>query len=128
MTFYSDLAADADELLTEFGQSVTLTHIVPGAYDPTTGTVTNTTTTQAGTGAVFDFGLHQSGTSFTAGSMIVAGDKQMLLSPLKTDGTQITAPVTGDLATIGADVWTIASIKSTAPAGVAVLYECQLRK
>jgi hypothetical protein len=123
MSLYTDLAADADELLTEFGQSITLTHIAPGAYDPTTGSVTNTTTTQTGIGVVFDFGLHQSGTAFTAGSMIVAGDKQLLLSAVG-----IAAPVPGDLATIGADVWTIASIKSTAPAGVAVLYECQLRK
>jgi hypothetical protein len=123
MTFYSDLAADADELLNEFGQSVTLTHIVPGAYDPTTGSVTNTTTTQTGTGVVFDFGLHQSGAAFTAGSMILSGDKQLLLSTVG-----IIAPVPGDLATVGTDVWTIASIKSTAPAGTAVLHECQLRK
>jgi hypothetical protein len=123
MTFYSDLAADADELLAEFGQSIALTHIVPGAYDPSTGSVANTTTTQTGTGVAFDFGLHQSGTAFTAGSMILSGDKQLLLSAVG-----IAAPVPGDLATIGADVWTIASVKSTAPAGTAVLYECQLRK
>ncbi|MFZ3286546.1 MAG: hypothetical protein WA191_06815 [Telluria sp.] len=128
MTFYSDLAADADAILTEFGLSVTLSHSTPGTYDPSTGTVTSTTTTQTGTGAVFDFGLHQSGASFTAGSMIVAGDKQLLLSPLKTDGTAIIAPVPGDLATIGGTIWTIAGIKSTAPAGEAVLYECLLRK
>lgn len=123
MTFYADLTADADSLLSEFGQSVTLTHITAGAYDPDTGSVTNTTTTQTGTGAVFDFGLHQSGAAFTAGSMIISGDKQLYLSAVG-----ITAPAAGDQLTIGSDVWSVVSVKTTAPAGTVVLYECQLRK
>lgn len=123
MSVYDRSIASADRMLKKFGQSVTLTHVTPGAYDPNTGTVTTTTTTQTGTGVVFDFGLHQSGMSFTAGSLIQAGDKQLLLSAVG-----ITTPTAGDLVTIGGTIWTIASVKSTAPAGEVVLYECQLRR
>lgn len=120
---YTSLATVADELLAEFGQAVTITRNTPGAYDPNTGTVAITTATQSGTGAVFDFGLHQSGQSFTAGSLIVAGDKQLILSP-----TGVSEPRPGDLAIIGGATWNIVSVKTTAPAGTAMLYECQLRK
>lgn len=120
---YSDLAVVADQLLAEFGRSVTIRAQAAGTYDPESGSATLTTSDQAGNGAVFDFGLHQSGMAFTAGSMILSGDKQLLLSPVG-----ITAPAPGDLAIIGSETWNIVSVKTTAPAGTAVLYECQLRK
>jgi hypothetical protein len=123
MSFYSDLAADADLLLAEFGQSITIRRQTAGEYDPETGSAAITTSDEVGNGCVFDFGLHASGQSFSAGSMILAGDKQLLLSPVG-----IAAPAPGCLAIIGADAWNIVSVKSTAPAGVAVIYECQLRK
>lgn len=123
MTLYADLAAVADDLLAEFGQPVTIRRQTPGSYDPDTGSATVTTADESGYGAVFDFGLHQSGLSFSAGNMILAGDKQMLLSPVG-----ITVPAPGHLAIIGSETWAIVSVKTTAPAGVAVLYECLLRK
>lgn len=123
MSFYGDLAITADELLGEFGQGITLRRQNVGGYDPEAGGETVTTTDESGQGAVFDFGLHQSGASFAAGSMIVAGDKQLYLSPVG-----ISAPRAGDLAIIGGEAWSIVSVKSTAPAGVPVLYEAQLRK
>lgn len=123
MSMYSDLAAVADELLAEFGRSVTIRSRAAGNYDPETGSAALTTTDQAGNGAVFDFESHQSGTSFTAGTMILAGDKQLLLSPVG-----ISEPSPGDLAITATGTWNIAAVKSTAPAGVAVLYECLLRK
>lgn len=123
MSFYGDLAVTADELLGEFGQPVTIRRQTAGGYDPDTGGASITTSDESGKGAVFDFGLHQSGSAFTAGSMIQSGDKQLLLSPVG-----MTAPAPGDLAVIGGETWSIVSVKSTAPAGIAVLFECQLRK
>lgn len=120
---YSALATVADELLIEFGRAVTIRRQTAGAYDPATGSATVTTADESGHGAIFDFGLHQAGTQFAAGSMILSGDKQLLLSP-----TGVTEPKPGHLAIVGADTWNIVSVKTTAPAGTAVLYECQLRK
>lgn len=123
MTLYTDLAAVADELLAEFGQSLTIRRRTSGAYDPATGSATVTTADQSGVGAVFDFGLHQSGQYFQPGTMIQAGDKQLLLSPVG-----ITAPANGDQAIIGGVTWAIQSVKTTAPAGEAVIHECLLRR
>tara|TARA_R100001244_G_scaffold90191_3_gene68459 strand:+ start:256 stop:609 length:354 start_codon:yes stop_codon:yes gene_type:complete len=39
MTFYSDMAVDAAELLEEFGESVTLKYTTGGTIDPVAGTV-----------------------------------------------------------------------------------------
>lgn len=122
MTFYSDLADLADELLAEFGQAVTIRHRTPGTYDPATGTTTVTTTEQAGTGAVFEFSLSQAGQYFAPDSMIHAGDKQLLLSPL-----DITAPDIGDQIVIGSTTWAVQAVKTTNPAGTVVLYELLLR-
>lgn len=123
MTLYTELATVADELLAEFGQAVTIRHRTAGAYDPATGSVTVTTTDETGRAALFDFGLHQSGTSFTAGALIQAGDKQMLLSPVG-----ITAPKPGDHAIAAGVTWNVSAVKETAPAGTVVIYELLLRR
>jgi len=39
MSFYSDMAVDATELLKEFGESVTLKYTTGGTVDPVAGTV-----------------------------------------------------------------------------------------
>ena len=123
MSLYSELAETANSLLSEFGQVVTLRSQTAGDYDPDTGAAAIVAADQSGVGCVFDFGMHASGASFTAGSMILAGDKQLLLSP-----AGIAAPEPGSQVIIGADTWTVVSVKTTAPAGVAVIYECQLRR
>lgn len=132
MILYTDLAADADEILRAFGAPVALAQTTAGTYDPGTGLVGEPVTmTQEGTAAVFDFGLHQSGTSFVPGTMIQAGDKQMLLSPLAADGTALAPPIPGVTVTFDSEVWTVQAVKKTAPAGSGegvVLFELLLRK
>jgi hypothetical protein len=120
---YSEIAETANEIIEEFGQAVTLTHVIPGAYDPTTGGVTNTTTTQTGTGAVVDWAARQ-----IDGTLIKVGDRRLLLSAFKTDGAALTAPVLGDTVSIGGVVYTLVEpLKTVGPAGITVIYECNLR-
>jgi hypothetical protein len=106
--------------------------IQPGAseYVPGQGMVQQPDIEHPCTGAVFDFGLHQSGSAFTAGSLIEAGDKQLFLSP---DGVPvaigpgwrvITFPDIPEMS----ETYSVVSVKTTAPAGIPVLYEGQLRK
>lgn len=124
---YSEIADVADEALEEFGQAVTLTHIEPGEYVPGEG-ITNTTTTQAGIGAIFDYGTAQAGIYSASGSLIQVGDKQLLLSPLTTSGGDLTAPVNSDTVTdIAGKVWTITQVKTVSPAGTVVLFDVNLR-
>ena len=114
----------SNKLLLGKGQTVTITHVVPGTYDPATGGVTNTTTTQTGTGAVMDWDARQ-----VDGTLIKIGDKKLLLSPLNTAGTVLTAPVLGDTVTDAAGtVYTlVAPLSTLSPSGTAVLYTCNMR-
>ena len=124
MTFYARLQATSNRLLKGKGQPVTLTHTVPGTYDPATGGITNTTTTQTAYGAIFDYGTKQ-----IDGTLIKAGDKQLLLSAFKTDGAALTAPVLGDTVSIGGVVYTLVEpLKEVNPAGTVVMYEVNMRK
>lgn len=118
MTMYSDLASVANELLAEFGQSVTIRHRTSGAYDPATGSATVTTTDEAGNAAVFDYD-----TKHIDGTMIVRGDKYALLSPVG-----ITAPDTDDRLIVGGVEYSVVSVKTEAPAGTAVLHTVQIRR
>ena len=124
MTFYTRLQNTAQKLLKGKGQSLTITRITAGTYNPATGAMTGTTTsTQTAYGAVFDYGTKQ-----IDGTLIKAGDKQLLLSAFKTDGTALTAPVLGDTVSIGGVVYTLVEpLKTVGPAGITVIYEANLR-
>ncbi len=105
MTFYSDLAASALALLEEYGQTVTLSRTVRGAYDPATGApAAGTTTTYTGTAAVFDYDQ---------------------VAYLATDG--VVLPLSGDTMTAGGVVYTVIRATQVNPAGTAVLYNVQLQ-
>ena len=123
MAFYDRMQKTSNRLLVGKGQTVTLKHTVAGTYTPGTG-ITNTTTEQTGTGAVVDWDARQ-----VDGTLIKTGDKRLLLSPLNTAGTALTAPVLGDTVTDAASVvhTLVAPLKTISPAGTAVLYDCNMR-
>ena len=119
MTFYSDMADTADELIAEFGQAVTLKVSAGTTYDPETGSSVVTYTDQSGHGCVVEFDK-----KLIDGTKVRVGDKLVLLSPIG-----ITEPKDGDQLVIGAETWQLVPpVTVTAPAGVAVLYEVQVRK
>jgi len=124
MSFYARMQKTANRMLVGKGQTVTITHVVPGVYDPATGLVTNTTTVQTGTGAIMDWNARQ-----IDGSLIKIGDRQLLLSPLNTAGAALMAPALGDTVTDAAGVvyTLVAPLKVLSPAGTVVLYDCNMR-
>ena len=124
MTFYTRLQNTAQKLLKGKGQSLTLTKVTAGTYDPTTGGFTGAgTSTQTAYGAVFDYGAKQ-----IDGTLIKAGDKQLLLSAVKTDGTALIAPALGDTVTVGGVTYTLVEpLKEVNPAGTVVLFDVNLR-
>ncbi|MBW2635986.1 MAG: hypothetical protein JRC86_00415 [Deltaproteobacteria bacterium] len=102
-----------------------LTHTVPGVYDPDSGLVSGSTTTnQTGTGAVIEWDARQ-----IDGTLIKIGDKRLLLSALNTAGAQLTAPVLGDTVTDAAGVvyTLVAPLGIENPAGTPVVYDCNMR-
>ncbi len=124
MSFYTRMQKTSNKLLLGKGQTVTITHVVPGVYDPATGLVVNTETTQTGTGAVLEWNANQ-----VDGTLIKSGDKQLLLSPLNSSGGQLTAPVLGDTVTDASGVvhTLVAPLKPLSPAGTIVLFDCNMR-
>lgn len=119
MSFYSEMAEVADDLITEFGQTVT--HKVQSAstYDPDTGASTLTYVDSTGHGCIVEFDKE-----LIDGSSVRVGDKLCLLSP-----AGISEPKLGDLIVIGAETWNVVPpVSVVAPAGIACLYEVQLRK
>ena len=122
--FYTRVQATANKLLKGKGQSLILTRQISGTYDPVTGAATVTTTTQTGTGAIFDYG-----TKNIDGTLIKQGDKQLLLSVVNAAGTALTAPALNDTVTDkNGIVYTLVEpLKTIAPAGTTVMFECNLR-
>ena len=118
MTFYSDMAATANELLAEFGMGITLTRTTPGAYNPATGGATDTTANHAAIGVKLDYAQSE-----IDGSLIRVGDQRVYLAP-----SLVVTPQTGDTLTIGSEVWGVIASRPLSPAGTNVLHDVQVRK
>lgn len=117
MSFYSDMQQTANSMLSEFGQSVTITRKTSGAYDPAFGSVTITTTTQTGTGAIFDYGDRD-----INGTLVLQGDKKLLLSQIGIDDIEV-----NDTVTLGSNTYTVTNVKTLDPAGTNVMFVCNVR-
>lgn len=114
---YASTAATADRLLKRFGARVEMSRTVPGVYDPATGTAHVTTTEQTVTAAVFDYQQR-----YVDGTKILAGDRQCFLSAVG-----VTEPLQGDTFAWDGKSMVVVAVKKLAPAGLAVLYELQVR-
>lgn len=122
MNFYDRLQATANRLLKGKGQTVTITSQTVGDYDPATGSAPVTASTQTGWGAVFEYTNKN-----IDGTLIIAGDKQLLLSAINSAGILLATPQVNDTVTIGGQVSTIKQIKPLNPAGTALLFDCNIR-
>lgn len=117
MTFYTDMAAVANELLAEFGASVILLRTTPGTFDPVTGTESGATTAELTT-----TGIQKSyKADLVDGTRIQQGDKLYIL-----DDTQV--PDMTDQIKVGSEYWSIVNIDERSPAGTTLVYFAQVRK
>lgn len=119
MSFYDELALDADLLLQEFGAPATLTRTTLGPRDPATGTAGSVTVSADVRAAVFDYA-----TRLVDGTLIQLGDKQALLSVVGL--TLVPAP--SDVFAWQGLTYQVVRVVQTAPAGQAVLYDMQVRR
>jgi hypothetical protein len=117
---YDNIAAVADELLAEFGQSCSLGSVTDGTYDPETGEAAPASTPHPLTAALFDYPQR-----FIDGTLIRTGDKRVLASSV---GLTV-EPKPGDTLTDAVGkVYQVIDAKATVPAGTAVLWAIQVRK
>ncbi len=121
MAFYDEMAVTALELITEFGQPVTLRDTVKGSYNPATGTNSpDTTTERTAQGILLDF----TGQEFQTNSLIKVGDKK-----LKIAASGMAAPPTLlSKVIVQGKTWSVVPpLKEINPAGTPLLYEMQVR-
>lgn len=119
MTFDYDVMQDLSvDLITEFGQDITLTRVTTGTFNPATGAVTGDSETDSTIKALItdfsDFHIE--------GSAIQRGDKKVLIAG------DITAPTVKDKLTISGTEYMIINVNTISPAGTDVLYKLQVRR
>lgn len=117
MSFYDDMNATVAELLTEFGQPVTVIRYSLGVEDNTTGVITipdPTITTEIG--ALLDFQYRSFGDSVEPNEFIGMANKRLLM----TTNTKIKP---GDHVIADGDEYRIVVIKVVNPAGTRVVYD-----
>ncbi|QJI21920.1 MULTISPECIES: hypothetical protein [Pseudomonas] len=121
MLFYSEMAATALEMITEFGQPVTITKTEPGEYDPDIGgEAPGASVEQIVQGILLDF----TGLEFQNNSLIKQGDRKLKIA------AKGLAWVPGLLDKVIAQgrTWSIVPpLKEVNPAGTPILYELQVR-
>ena len=121
MAFYDEMAAMALEMITEFGQPVTIRAITVGEYDPDTGTAPpDTVTEQTAHGILLDF----TGQEFQNNSLIKQGDKKLKIAAKALAW----APDLLNKVIVQGRTWSIVPpLKEINPAGTPILYELQVR-
>ena len=105
------------------GFALRLTKVTAGAYNPATGSSTNTTTNYDGSGFRQDYKLDD-----IDGTMARQGDVKFLVSPLLINGNDMPEPADGDSITFDGSTYSVISVKPWNYAGLAVGFEVQARK
>lgn len=120
-TFYDEMAVMALEMITEFGQPVTIRDIKPGEYDPDTDSAgPDTIIEQTALGILLDF----TGLEFQNNSLIKQGDKKLKVAAQGLEW----APDLLNKVIIQGRTWSIVPpLKEFKPAGTPILYELQVR-
>lgn len=120
--FYDKLAATSLKLLTKYGRAVTLRRPAAGAtYDTATSSVVpgGVASDTVLRGAPFDF---KSGETETAGGLVKAGDKSLLLQATSP------RPTVADQVLIGAEAWEVLDAQTVSPGGTDVLHRLHIRR
>ncbi|MDR0275928.1 MAG: hypothetical protein LBI48_11445 [Burkholderiaceae bacterium] len=114
---YARTAASAVRLIGKFGASAMLRRKSGAQYDPATSSVVDTWQEWPCTVAVVDYTAKD-----IDGTLILAGDRRLLVAP-----DIATVPKAGDVFVFQDWMTTVIRVKTTAPAGTAVLHDVQAR-
>jgi hypothetical protein len=121
MAFYDEMAVMALEMITEFGQPVTISKRGAGEYDPETGGESpGATIEQAAQGILLDF----TGQEFQNNSLIKQGDKKLRIA---AQGLEWVPDLLNKVIIQGRTWSIVPPLKEVNPAGTPILYELQVR-
>ncbi|MDI2590026.1 hypothetical protein POF45_01085 [Pseudomonas sp. 681] len=120
MAFYDEMAVMALEMITEFGQPVTIRAVTVGEYDPDTGTAPETIAEQTAQGILLDF----TGQDFQNNSLIKVGDKKLKIA---AQGLEWVPNLLNKVIVQGRTWSIVPPLKEINPSGTPILYELQVR-
>jgi hypothetical protein len=117
MALASPLRKVASKLMAKFGGVATIRRVVTGAYNPTTGTVSETTTDTVVRGVLEDVNLRE------VNDLIQAGDKRLLIAAADLAN----APTTADRVIISGRTLQVIEVRTIEQDNTAITYELILR-
>lgn len=119
MSFYTDIAVDADKVLKEFGASAILRRIGLGSYEPFDAVAASGSPgDEPVTAVVLDYDE-----SDMSGSLIQRSDKRVFMSAVGVEPPRVT-----DIFVWVDGTYAIQDAKVLAPSGENVIYELRVRK
>ena len=117
MTLANPLRKVASKLMSKFGGTATIRRVVTGAYNPTTGTVSETTTDTVVRGVLEDVNLRE------VNDLIQAGDKRLLIAAADISS----APTTADEVLISGTTHQVIEVRTIEQDNTPITYELILR-
>ncbi len=117
MTLAVPLRKVASKLMAKFGGVATLRRVTPGIYNPTTGTVSESTSDTALRGVLEDVSLRE------VNDLIQAGDKRLTIAAADTAAV----PTTADRVIISNRSLQIIEVRTIEQDNTAITYELILR-
>ena len=118
MALATSLRKVAQKVIKQFGGSVTVRFITPGAYNSTTGAITETVVDTGIKGVLEDVNLRE------VNELIQAGDKRLIVAALDLNGT---TPTTFDRVVISNIVHQIIKVQTIEQNNEPITYELILR-
>jgi hypothetical protein len=117
MALAGPLRKVASKLMAKFGGTATIRRVVPGVYNPTTGTVSETTTDTAVRGVLEDVNLRE------VNDLIQAGDKRLMIAAADV----ASAPTTADRVIIAGRTLQVIEVRTIEQDNQPITYELILR-
>jgi hypothetical protein len=117
MTLANPLRKVASKLMAKFGGVATLRRVTPGVYNPTTGTVSETSSDTALRGVLEDVNLRE------VNDLIQAGDKRMIIAAADTAAV----PTMADRVIIGSRTLQVIEVRTIEQDNQPITYELILR-
>lgn len=130
MGTFTDFDQAVLEMVTEYGTTGTYTKVSGSTYNPTTGSVTSSTTSFPIKVYLHDLTLQSNGYSYKYGTQVQAGDKEAeCVPPIKTGGQAMTIDPVNDKLTVAGVSYSIVTFKEVNLTGDnPILYSFYLRR
>lgn len=120
------------DFMLDYGTTATYIQEVLGVYDPATGTASGTSVQTEVQAILQDLTLSSNGLSLRFGTLVVAGDKQLLVRPPERtvpDADPLVINPASDRVTVGGHTYKVVTFKEVNPTGdEVVLIDLYLRR